>query len=221
MSLEVRSLWLRCHVGRGPRQPQALGAVVSEARTLRLDLRSGEHSPSRIRCSRRRRRERAHRREEEVATVDRAPTVLGDLDLLGGRGQAGGARSPPLGQHCPTCPGVHSVLGLPGGASRRTGRWRRAPGPVRGELDPNVPGRPTFGEVPRHVGVAVRAGEQGHDEGGRAGSRWAGRLVTGSCGRRDLNSHPRRDRDLNPARLPFRHARVGDKRSESPGGRSG
>src|SRR5437899_423769 len=27
------------------------------------------------------------------------------------------------------------------------------------------------------------------------------------CGREELNLHPRRDRDLNPARLPFRHAR--------------
>ena len=132
MSLEVRSVWLRCHVGRGPRQPQALGAVVSEARTLRLDLRSGEHSPSRIRCSRRRRRERAHRREEEVATVDRAPTVLGDLDLLRGRGQAGGARSRPPGQHCPTSPGVLSILGLPGG---------RAAGPGAGGARPVRSGR--------------------------------------------------------------------------------
>ena len=33
------------------------------------------------------------------------------------------------------------------------------------------------------------------------------------CGREDSNLHPRRDRDLNPARLPFRHARRGCNRT--------
>ena len=32
-------------------------------------------------------------------------------------------------------------------------------------------------------------------------------VVYTPCGRWDSNPHPFRDRDLNPARLPFRHAR--------------
>ena len=34
------------------------------------------------------------------------------------------------------------------------------------------------------------------------------RTVRGKCGRRDLNSYASRHRNLNPARLPFRHARM-------------
>ena len=42
-----------------------------------------------------------------------------------------------------------------------------------------------------------------------AGPRSLSDRVRVECERRESNPHPRRDRVLNPARLPFRHARVG------------